>query len=107
MSKLVYVVLVSLALGFLGNMWWQNKQEVDRLNQEFTEYRKQTNEKLKIVDGLQKEMHDIRAKFSEEQNKAIKDAMRGDVVAQKPKLVESKLNESFKEFTEEMKEATK
>ena len=37
----------------------------------------------------------------------MKDATRGYVVAQKPKLVEKQLNDSFKEFTEELKEATK
>ena len=44
----------------MGNMWWENRQEVDRLKQEFTEYRKQTNEKLKVLDSLQKEINDIR-----------------------------------------------
>lgn len=107
MPKIVYIVIASLILGYAGNMWWENKKEVDRLNREFTEYRKQVNEKLKVVDGLQKEMSTIRSKFAQEQSKATKDAMRGDIVAQKPKLVETKLNEAFKEFSEEIKEATK
>lgn len=107
MSKLIYIVIISVLLGVCGNMWWENKKEVDRLNQEFTEYKKKTDEKMKVVDSLQKEMYGIRTKFAEEQNKAMKDATRGYVVAQKPKLVEKQLNDSFKEFTEELKEATK
>lgn len=106
MIKIVYVILVSSILGFMGNMWWENRQEVDRLKQEFTEYRKQTNEKLKVLDSLQKEINDIRSNFVSEQNQAIKDAVRGDIVAKKPKLVEPKLNESFKELTKEIKEIT-
>ena len=88
-------------------MWWENKKEVDRINREFTEYKKKTDEKMKIVDSLQKEMHGIRSKFAEEQNKAMKDSTRGDVVAQKPKLVEKQLNDSFKTLTEDFKEMTK
>ncbi|CAH6634688.1 contig_1.orf00094 [Escherichia phage vB_Eco_TB34] len=40
MSKLIYIVIISVLLGVGGNMWWENKKEVDRLNQEFTEYKK-------------------------------------------------------------------
>ncbi len=47
-------------------MWWENKKEVDRLNQEFTEYKKKTDEKMKVVDSLQKDMYGIRTKFAEE-----------------------------------------
>lgn len=107
MSKLLYVVVLSIIVGAFGYSWWDNRQEVDRINQEFTEYKKKTDEKMKVLDELQKDVNDIRSNFAVEQNKAIKDAMRGDIVSQKPKLVEKKLNESFKAFTEELREATK
>nr|DAH85577.1 MAG TPA: holin family protein [Caudoviricetes sp.] len=106
MSKIIYIVIITVLVSAIGNMWWENKKEVERLEQEFTSYKEKTNERLKVLDELQKDVNEIRSGFVAEQSQAMKDSVRGNIVAQKPKLVESKLNESFKEFTKEFKEIT-
>ena len=106
MSKFLSIFILAVGMGAMGHMWWTNKQEVNRINEEFTEYRKKTDEKLKVLDSVQKDLLSIRSGYAQEQNSAVKDAVRGDVVAKKPKLVEKQVNASFDRLTKEFKEIT-
>lgn len=103
------IALVVLMVGLLysGSYIFELRNDLKQTQTEFTDYKKEVSKKFEDMAVMQREINAIKKGFHKAQQKAMSDALREDVVVQKPKLVEKQLNRSFNNLMNEINEASK
>lgn len=103
----IAIVVLMVGLLYSGSYIFELRHDLKQTQNEFSDYKEAVNKKFQTMAAMQKEINSIKKDFLKAQNKAMNDALREDVVVQKPKLVEKKLNKSFDNLMTDIYEATK